>query len=142
MPISKVYQFERIATEKDIDELEHVNNQVYLDWFMDAATRHSKLVGWGLKKMIADGQGWVVRSHNLEYLIPVKLGDKLIQRTWVETADKVTSERRYELIRKSDGKLVCHGKTMWVWINYKTGHPARIPKEIVEAFINFEPEKI
>ena len=45
MTISKVLDFEQRVAPEEIDGLGHVNNQVYLDWFMSAATRHWDLVG-------------------------------------------------------------------------------------------------
>ncbi|HBA62065.1 MAG TPA: acyl-CoA thioesterase, partial [Elusimicrobia bacterium] len=39
--MSKVFEFDRTVSQDEIDSLGHVNNQVYLDWLMDAATRHS-----------------------------------------------------------------------------------------------------
>ena len=140
MTISKVLEFEQRVAPEEIDGLGHVNNQVYLDWFMSAATKHSRLAGWPVDKMIADGEGWVVRRHEIDYLIPVLPGDKVKMRTWVETAERASSERQYELIRVSDGKMVCRGSTIWVWINFKTGRPSRIPEAVIGAFANWEPE--
>lgn len=139
MTISKVLDFEQRVAPEEIDGLGHVNNQVYLDWFMTAATKHSRLVGWPVDKMIADGEGWVVRRHEIDYLIPVLPADKIRMRTWVETAERASSERQYELIRVSDGKMVCRGSTIWVWINFKTGRPARIPEAVVKAFADWVP---
>lgn len=139
MTISKVLDFEQRVAPEEIDGLGHVNNQVYLDWFMTAATKHSRLVGWPVDKMIADGEGWVVRRHEIDYLIPVLPADRIRMRTWVETAERASSERQYELIRVSDGKMVCRGSTIWVWINFKTGRPARIPEAVVKAFADWVP---
>lgn len=136
MAISKVMEFEHVVTPDEIDELGHVNNQVYLDWLMGAATRHSKAVGWALDRLIAMGEGWVVRRHEIDYLQPVLLGETVIMRTWVETAEKASSERYYEVSKKSDGRKVCQGRTMWVWINYKTGRPCRIPAALIKDFVN------
>lgn len=141
MAISKVMEFEHAVTPGEIDGLGHVNNQVYLDWLMDAATRHSAAVGWDIGRMIVMGEGWVVRRHEIDYLLPVLPGETVVMRTWVETAEKVSSERHYEVSRKSDGKKVCQGRTMWVWINYKTGRPCRIPETLINDFVNWDPAR-
>jgi len=140
MTISKILDFEQRVAPEEIDGLGHVNNQVYLDWFMSAATRHSDLAGWPVDKMIAAGEGWVVRRHEIDYLIPVLPGDSIRMRTWVETAERASSARQYELVRASDGKIVCRGSTIWVWINFKTGRPSRIPEAVIRDFANWEPE--
>ncbi len=142
MAISKVAVFEHKVTPEEIDGLGHVNNQVYLDWFMSVATKHSDLVGWEFNKLLAMGEGWVVRRHEIDYLLPVLPGETVRMRTWVETAERASSGRQYELFRQSDGKMVSCGRTTWVWINYKTGRPVRIPEAVVKAFADWEPEEI
>jgi len=137
MPISKPFEYDRPVKPEEIDGLGHVNNQVYLDWFMEAATRHSEAVGWDIDRMIRIGEGWVVRRHEIEYLQPVLPGETVRMRTWVETAERASSKRCYEIYRKSDGRKVCEGSTTWVWINYKTGRPARIPEAVVKAFMGW-----
>jgi len=140
MAISKAMEYEHKVTPEEIDGLGHVNNQVYLDWFMDAATRHSLAVGWDVEKMLSMGEGWVVRRHEIDYLQSVLPGETVRMRTWVETAERASSERHYEIFRLSDGRKVCEGRTMWVWINYKTGRPSRIPEAVIKDFMNWVPE--
>jgi acyl-CoA thioester hydrolase len=137
MPISKPFEYDRPVKPEEIDGLGHVNNQVYLDWFMEAATGHSAAVGWDIGRMIAMGEGWVVRRHEIDYLRPVLPGETVRMRTWVETAERASSKRCYEIFRKSDGGKVCEGSTLWVWINYKTGRPGRIPEAVVKAFMSW-----
>lgn len=140
MPISKYFEYDHKVQPDEIDGLGHVNNQVYLDWLMQAATSHSAAVGWDIGRLLKMGQGWVVRRHEIDYLLPVMPEETVHMRTWIETAEKVSSERRYQIFRKSDGKLACEGKSVWVWINYKTGRPTRIPAEVIKDFGAWEPK--
>jgi len=139
MAISNVIQFKYTVQPCDIDNLHHVNNQVYLKWFMHGAEKHSDLIGWTFDKMIAGGEGWVVRKTEIEYLSQLLLGQEILLRTWVETAEKASSERRYEVVRVSDKKMVTRGMTLWVWLNYKKFRPARIPQELIEDFVKYDP---
>jgi len=139
MAVSKVFEYEQKVKPEEIDGLGHVNNQVYLEWFMQAATAHSEAVGWDIQKLLALGEGWVVRRHEIDYLLPVLPGETIKMRTWIETAEKASSERQYEIYRLSDGRKACCGKSVWVWINYKTGRPARIPEPVLQAFTAWEP---
>ena len=139
MAVSKVFEYEQKVKPEEIDGLGHVNNQVYLEWFMQAATAHSEAVGWDIQKLLALGEVWVVRRHEIDYLLPVLPGETIKMRTWIETAEKASSERQYEIYRLSDGRKACCGKSVWVWINYKTGRPARIPEPVLQAFTAWEP---
>ncbi len=118
----------------EIDGLGHVNNLVYLGWFMDAAAGHCAARGMSGELMSDEGEGWVVRRHEIDYLAQVRPADLVIIRTWIETAEKASSIRRYEIRNAADGKLVCQGLTLWVWINYRTGRPARIPDKVYAAY--------
>ena len=47
---------------------------------------------------------------------------------------KVTSTRRYRVVRLSDDEPLAEAETKWAFVNYATGQPARIPPEIARAF--------
>jgi len=47
---------------------------------------------------------------------------------------KVTSIRRYRIICRADEQLLATAETKWAFINYATGQPARIPREITGSF--------
>lgn len=130
----RVYELEHTVETDEIDFFGHVNNVVYLRWFVGAASAHCTAVGWPLKRMCKElGQGWIIRSHQLEYLIPVKPYQKVKISTWVESVKAASSERKYE-VRDESGRVCAKGATVWVWIDYKTGRPIRIPKEMAESF--------
>ncbi len=130
----KIFEIRHTVRPEEIDGLGHVNNLVYLGWFMEAAEGHTTACGMPGRGMLADGEGWVVRRHEIDYLAQVRAADSVIIRTWIETAQKASSVRRYEIVNAADGRPVCGGLTVWVWINYKTGRPARIPDRVYAAF--------
>ena len=129
-------QFEKPITvvSEHIDELNHVNNRVYLDWFLDAAADHSTKLGWPIEEYFKRGAGWVVRKHEIEYLAPALLNEELMIRTWVSNMGAGSSERSYEIFRPRDKKTLTTGKTIWVWIDFKTGRPSRIPADVISVF--------
>lgn len=118
---------------KAIDKNGHVNNVHYVQWMQDIATHHYAAMG-GMAPTAAIGATWVVRSHQIEYLSPAFLGDEIEIRTWVANLKRVRSLRKYEFIRKSDGKLLVRGETDWVFIEAATGRPLGIPDEIGKLF--------
>ena len=130
----RTFEIRHTVRPEEIDGLGHVNNLVYLAWFMDAAAAHTESCGMSGRGMLSDGEGWVVRRHEIDYLAQVRPSDTVTIRTWIETAQKASSVRRYEVLNAADGKPVCRGLTMWVWINYRTGRPARIPDRVYAAY--------
>jgi acyl-CoA thioester hydrolase len=129
-----IFEMEHPVIPAEIDAFGHVNNQVYLAWMNEASIAHSAARGWPWSRHLKLGEGWVARRHEIEYLLPAKLGDVAVLRTWISETSRVTALRRYEMLRKSDGKMLARGKTLWAWINYSTGRPVRIAPEIAADF--------
>ena len=115
----------------DIDEQNHVNNTVYLRWVQEVATAHWRAVATPeAQKTI----GWVVLRHEIDYRTPAALGDKIILRTWVGKASRLTFERFTEIRRDSDGQLLSRARTLWCPINAQTARPMRVPVEVRAQF--------
>ncbi|BAF71110.1 acyl-CoA thioesterase [Sulfurovum sp. NBC37-1] len=133
----KIYKYQFKVQSGDIDFNGHVNNVTYLEWMIDAATKHSASVGYGYEKCLELGGTWVAKSHAIEYKKPAFENDKLQMKTWIKDIGKLMSTRRYELTRPSDGALICEGKTEWVFVDSKKMRPMKIPQEIIEGFENY-----
>ena len=76
----------------------------------------------------------MVRRHEIDYLSQVRVSEQVVVRTWIESAQKASSLRRYEALGAADGRTMCRGLTVWVWINYRTGRPIRIPDRVYAAY--------
>lgn len=124
----------RIVVEADLDELNHVNNLQYLRWTLQIASAHSKHVGWSSQRYRELGSTWIVRSHQITYKVPAVLHDPILIKTWVADFDRVSSIRKYEIIRESDGCLCATAETRWVFVNLQTLKLSPIPPEVSEAF--------
>lgn len=133
MSPSPIYTFTFTVPPEAIDENRHVNNVQYVQWMQDVAVMHYGALG-GVQAAQSVGATWVVRSHQVEYFSPAFSGDEIEARTWVENLRRVRSLRRYEFVRKSDGKLLVKGETDWVFVDAKTGRPLAIPPEIASIF--------
>ncbi|HEY0982646.1 MULTISPECIES: acyl-CoA thioesterase [unclassified Schlesneria] len=129
-----IFEWKHVVVERDLDDLGHANNISYLKWMQSASMEHSSAQGWSMQAHRELGQGWVVRSHYIEYLISAQLGDEIVVRTWVANLKKVTSLRRYEMIRVSDQAVIARSASDWAYIDYVTGSPKRIPPEVAQAF--------
>ncbi len=129
-----IYDWKHVVSESDLDDLGHANNISYLKWMQSAALAHSAAQGWPVEAYRAIGQGWVVRSHHIEYLASARLGDEIVVRTFVENLKKVTSLRRFVMFRVNDDVVLAKAATDWAFVEYSTGMPKRIPSEVSGAF--------
>ena len=133
MPISSTYSKFFSIPASAIDENGHVNNVAYVQWMQDIAVEHYEAIG-GVNPMQLIGATWVVREHKIEYLLPAFANEEIEIRTWVENVRRVRSLRKYEFIRKADGKMLVRGETDWVFVDVKTGMPRGIPEEVFRVF--------
>ena len=132
MPISSIYSKIIAIPKNSIDENGHVNNVAYVQWMQDIAVEHYASIG-GIQAQGPDAT-WVVRGHRIEYFLPAFLGEEIEIRTWVENVQRVRSMRKYEFVRKSDGKTLVKGETDWVFVDVRSGRPLAIPEEVKNVF--------
>jgi len=132
VPVSSVYSKTITIPQSAIDENGHVNNVAYVQWMQDIAVEHYSSIG-GVEVQGSDVT-WVVREHKIEYLFPAFAREEIEIRTWVENIRRVRSLRKYEFVRKSDGKMLVKGETDWVFVDVKTGAPRAVPDEVVKIF--------
>ncbi|MBI1900174.1 MAG: acyl-CoA thioesterase [Planctomycetia bacterium] len=130
-----VFELSLTVREDQIDALGHVGNLVYLQWAVDAAVAHSAAQGWDETAYFHLGAGFVVRSHQIEYLRPARLADAIVVRTWVATFRPASSLRRYKIVRRADGLLLAQAATDWAFVKLATLTPTRIPPEVRDAFV-------
>jgi acyl-CoA thioester hydrolase len=132
MPPSPAYTKTFFIPASAIDKNGHVNNVVYVQWMQELAVEHYASIG-GIQAQGPDAT-WVVRSHKVEYFRPAYEGEEVESRTWVENIQRVRSLRKYEFVRKSDGKVLVTGETDWVFVDVKSGRPVAIPQEVAGVF--------
>jgi acyl-CoA thioester hydrolase len=123
----------------DIDELGHASNLVYLRWVQEAALAHSTAVGLDQAAYLARGEVWVVRSHEIQYVRPALVGERLAVDTRVASMSAANSVRRTAITRVADGTLLCRASTDWVFVDIARGRPRRIPED-VRARFPLEPD--
>ena len=131
----EIFYHSHVVQADEIDDLGHANNVAYIGWLQAAAVAHSAAQGWSGARYHEFGQGWVVRSHAIEYLLPAFADDQVVVETWVATMKKVTSLRRYRIARHGDGALLATAETNWAFVDLLSGKPTRIPPEIAASFI-------
>ena len=113
------------VAENEIDELNHVNNVNYLEWVQMIAQKHWEHLS---NKALNSKYVWVVLRHELDYLFPAMLNDKITIYTWVGQSYGVKSERFVEI--KKGEKLLAKGKTIWCLLDKRSMKPTRISGEI------------
>ncbi|WP_075342329.1 acyl-CoA thioesterase [Tenacibaculum agarivorans] len=125
MNSDKVFSTTRTVVSSEIDDLDHVNNVVYLQWVQDIATLHWQHL---TKNSDAKDLIWVVLRHEIDYLGQATLNEKITLKTWVGETKGVKSIRHVEIFKED--KLLVKAQTTWCLLNNKTLRPTRITEDI------------
>lgn len=116
----------------DIDELNHVNNVVYLRWVQDVAAAHWESIA---SREMKQKYSWVVIRHEIDYKSAAVLDDTLTAQTWVSSCEGVRSVRNVKIFQSESGKLVAEAKTTWCLLDAQTAKPRRIEADITSIFL-------
>jgi len=122
-----VFEKNYVVDASHIDELNHVNNVVYLQWIQDIANLH-----WTVLKEGHDTSSivWVVIRHEIDYFGQALLGDTITAKTWVGKTAGIKSIRYVEFYK--NGKRIVKAQTTFCLLNAKTFKPLRITDEVLE----------
>ncbi len=129
-----VFAHEIVVDEMHIDRFGHSNNVVILQWIQDVAEAHSASVGFPVAAYERLGAAFVVRRHEIDYLRPSVRGERLLVRTWVDSARGVSCGRATEITSIKDRRVVATAMTTWVFAELATLRLVRIPDDVRVAF--------
>ena len=115
---------------EEIDNLDHVNNVVYVQWVNDIAVEHWTTVA---SQKLLDTYDWFMIKHNLEYKGAAVLGDLVKIITQVGRATNVRYERLIEIRNAVTDQLLVKSISDWCAVD-KKGKPLKISDELREAF--------
>lgn len=126
-PVSTPFSIEIVALPADIDELNHVNNVVFVRWVQDVAIAHWMSTS---NAKLRDTYSWMLLRHEIDYVGQAFLGDRLVGTTWVGEAKGATFERF--VVLKKDVKVITKSRTVWALLDAKTLKPRRIDQAMNE----------
>ena len=129
-----VYTLERAVEWRDLDFTRLVNGAAYMYFLENISWLAGEHLGWPMTRMMAMGQGFVARRYRTLYLHPARLGDVLRVATWASQPRRATGIRHYTIHHAHSGRLLVRAHVLWVWVNFKTGLPQRIPQQLLDDF--------
>ncbi len=122
------HYMEFIVKEEDIDEFNHVNNKVYINYLEKARIDWHQAIGFGLERMIEEGYGDVLRNFNISYIKEALLGEKLKIKTAPQSIGK-TSFVIKQSIYNEQNELITEAETVIVLVDLNKRKKISIPEE-------------
>ncbi|QJQ94577.1 MULTISPECIES: thioesterase family protein [Halomonadaceae] len=118
-----------------IDDFDHVNNIEYLRWIEAISWAHSVELGLDMARYREFDRAMAVHRHELDYLAPAFLGERLELATWIVACDgRLTLTRRFQLRRPGDDRTLLRACTRFACIELSTGRARRMPAEYVTTY--------
>lgn len=123
----QIFQIPLVVKAEDIDELNHVNNVVYVRWAQEVATAH-----WHSRttEAMRTACAWVVLRHEIDYRAAASANMEVIAYTWVAEAQGAMSDRFVSVCEAGTKRILCEAKTTWCLLDSSTHKPKRITNEI------------
>lgn len=127
----------------ELDAFGHISDINLVRYMQEAAIEASNDLGFGLDWYNQHGVGWVVRRLSVRYFAPALYGDEVTATTWLSGLRGVRSIREYDLTLSRDGRRAARGRAEWVYMDFHTGEPTRIPDAWADAFsLKDKPEDL
>ncbi len=128
------FLLDKVIAASDMDELNHTNNIVYVNWCQEAAWAHSEELGLGMDVYRTLDRAMAVTRSEFQYLKPSKAGDPIKIGTWLVSWDKKLSmTRKFQVIR-TDGATLLRGTMIFACIEISSGKPRRLPRQFFEGY--------
>lgn len=119
--------------QSDTDYLGIVYNPVYLDYATETVFQHVESLNFGVERIRALGGYFVVRRHDIDYLLAARAGEELLVTTHIIAMKGLLARRETTIVNAVTGRLVARAKTDYVFLK-ENGRPGHIPAAILDAF--------
>ncbi|MEG1261089.1 MAG: thioesterase family protein, partial [Akkermansia sp.] len=106
-----------------------VHNLAYLRMIETNRTRLGSLLGMDYARMTTKGRFAVVVRHEVDYIRPAVMGDRLLIHGWVSSMQKATFWCDFELRRASTSELLVKAHQKLALVQMPAGRPIRLPEE-------------
>jgi acyl-CoA thioester hydrolase len=124
----------------DIDQLGHVNNSVYQQYFDLGRTTYFDEVF--KEKMDWDEEGLILASINIDFISSITLYDKVIVRTKIYHIGNKSLKMVQDLFDESTGLVVAATKSILVAYNFKKLSTVKVPQRWKEKILVFEHDML
>lgn len=125
----------------DCDLFGHLNNARYLDYFLNAREDHLKdHYQLDLATYYKQGIGWVVGSHEVNYLKPAKYNEKVIIKSSLIKANDQYLVVELQMMNAEQTEVKAVMWTRFIPISVKTGKRENHPKDFMEFARSIELE--
>ena len=120
----------------DMDANGHLFFGNYFTLFDTAFLEYLKVIGFSFDMFCQNQLNFYYVEANSRYKAPVKYGDELSIRVWVENFGCTSFTIKFEAFNKTNDKVAATGLIVAVVVNKETEKPTPLPEKFKKAIEN------
>lgn len=130
-----IYETEMAVRPDDIDMFQHVHSAKYIDYVLAARyDQMERCYGNPMQEYLEKGLGWVVNSCTVNFKRALKLGDKMLTRTQLESVHTTGVRVNFSIVNKATNKVCCDGHFDYTLIELNSGRAQTIPQWALDRY--------
>lgn len=123
MDQNRIYTKDYFLTAGESDAEGRMPLQLLVSRLIETASLHANSLGIGYEKLVSLNLAWVLSRVSIEIDNLPQLNESYRLETWIESTNRLFSERCFELIDKQ-GNTAAKARTTWAAIDITTRRPA------------------
>jgi acyl-CoA thioester hydrolase len=131
--MSKIHDTDIVVRYAETDAMGIVHHATYAIWFEVGRTEMIKKMGMSYSEIENKGVMLPLIHLQCNFKAPAKYEDEILVRTFVKESTATKLLFGYEVIKKSEEKILCEGETTHVWTD-KTLKPVNLKKICPEIY--------
>lgn len=128
-----MYSYKDRVSYSEVDANLNLTYFDLVNYMQDCSCFHSDEVDVGVRYLAPMGLGWFVTAYEIHINRRPVYGEKIVVSTYPYQVRGMMARRTYT-ISTEDGELLVYADSIWVLMDLKNQHPARITDEMVAAY--------
>ena len=133
-----MYEFDSRVRYSETDAQGRLTWLALMDHFQDCSVFHSEHVGLGVKEWKDMQRAWILSSWQICLNRMPQLGEQITTQTWAYGMKGFYGYRNFSM-NDAKGERLAYANSVWVYMDTEKGMPARVPKEVADAY-GLEPQ--
>ena len=129
-----MYQFSSRVRYSEVNSEKILTLPALLDYLQDCCTFQSEELGVGVDYLADNHAAWVLSSWQIRICRYPEIGEQITVSTWPYDFKGFYGYRSFK-VEGEDGELLAYANSLWVFMDTDTMRPARIEKQMVDAYL-------
>ena len=115
----------------ETDPLGRLQVPILCKLLQEAASAHAAILGVAVETLIESGVAWVLSRLHLDMQRWPTSDEEIIIETWPEAANRLFTERRFEVFGASDSSIGT-ASSLWLILDLERRRPVRLHAHVIE----------